>query len=115
MMKRTRRVLYVGLLGLALMACKKGSGDKCTFNKDCKDTLVCMAAKSPSSCMEYDKAKAMCQASELCKVAGRCGAGPVTADYVANCTPKSDEDCKQSSNCTKSGNCTYDSKSGNCI
>lgn len=103
------------LLGLALLACKKGSGSECSFNKDCKDTLVCLSQEmSRGKCRDLAEAKADCQGRSECKKKGWCGVyTTAAAEEGAVCAAKSEEDCKQSTDCTQGGKCRFNGK-GSC-
>jgi hypothetical protein len=102
----------VTLLGLALLACKKGSGDECGLNKDCKDNLVCLSQDiGRGKCRNLAEAKADCQGRSECKASGQCGVSTsAAAEEVAVCAAKSEEDCKQSTGCTQGGKCAFNAK-----
>lgn len=108
-MRSTCALLIVGLVA-TLLACKKGSGKDCTYNKDCKDTLVCLIppAGGSNKCMELEQATAACGASAGCKQAGECGIDNFREAYaMGKCSATSEEHCKKSSECASEGKCTF--------
>jgi hypothetical protein len=110
-MKRASTILGLVVLFLVLLACKKGEGGKCSFNKECKDNLVC--SFDTSECMTLDKANDYCKGTALCKSSGMCTISSVAAEDVGSCVAKSDDDCRQAE-CAKTRNCKYDSSSHSC-
>jgi hypothetical protein len=105
---------YLAMVVLALLACKKGPGKECKFNKDCADNLVCLGSVTPSTCKTIEDARTHCAATEFCKLGGQCGVTSIAAESVASCAPTSDEHCKQSTSCAKVGMCTYSPSMNSC-
>ena len=82
-MKKRLGIVALALLGVVLLACKKGEGSDCHFSKDCKDNLVCLSSEiGPSKCIDYEQAKAECARRDLCKKLGMCTASSVTGELV---------------------------------
>lgn len=84
-------VVAMAALAIVILACKKGEGSHCAFNKDCKDELVCLEA----TCKTLADAKKTCESDTLCTTLGQCSVSTAAGDAVPVCMAKSDDDCKK--------------------